>query len=232
MNQTEENIQKRSTYKPESYLETPYNRAKDEWNDRMGSLVKSARTGRIMGFTGMLVALVAVIGLIYKSLTSTVQPYYVRVSDNGQPTIVGSMPEEYQPNINEISYFLNEWIQWVRAVPLDPVLVKQNYGKALTRMRQSAANKLNAWAQEAPRLKNVGRETVSVQSLGVVPISGTKSYQARWIEEHRNSEGGLKAKETWTATFNIEIEPPKELKILRANPIGIYIPDFQWQKEQ
>lgn len=232
MSQSEELKTVRSKYKPEGYLETPFNRAQAEWNDRQGALVKAARSGRIMGFTGMLIALVAVGGLIYKSLTSTIQPYYIRVSDNGQPTVVGSVPEEFQPGINEVRYFLDEWIQWTRAVPLDPVLVKKNYGKALTRMRQSAANKLNAWAQEAPRLKNVGKETVSVQVLGIVPISGTKSYQARWTEEHRNAEGGIKAKETWAATFTVELEPPKDIKAVNTNPIGMYIPDFQWQREQ
>lgn len=38
---------------------------------------------------------------------------------------------------------VTEWLTWTRGVSLDPVLVKQNYAKALCRMRQAPANKLN-----------------------------------------------------------------------------------------
>ncbi len=231
MNESNELMQNRGRFKPLQHPESPYARAQDEWNDRTGSLVKNARSWRIATFAALGVATAAVGGLTYQSVHSTVQPYYIRVADNGQPLVVGPVPDIYKPQSAEIRYFLDEWIQWTRAVPLDPVVVKHNYGKALLRMRQAAANKLNEWAQKEPRLMNVGRETVSVQTIGVVPVSGTNSYQARWVEEHRNSEGGLKSRETWTATFTIDLDPPKTERQIAVNPIGMYIRDFQWTRE-
>jgi len=135
------------------------------------------------------------------------------------------------PGLAEIRYGLDEWIHWTRGVPLDPVLVKAQYRRALARMRHAAANKLNDWARDDPRLPNAGRATVSVQLVGLVPVSGTRSYQARWTEEHRNAEGILESRETWIATFTVEVEPPKDERALAANPIGLYITDFQWSRE-
>ena len=224
-------LTKRSDFKPPRHAETPFTRAQNEWNDRQGALIKSARNWRLQAWLGYLCAAAAVAGLTYKSLQSNIAPYYIRVSDNGQPTVIGRVPETYTPQMAEVRYNLAEWIKWTRGASLDPVLVKQNFGTALMRMRQAAANKLNAWAQTEPRLQNVGRETVSVQNVNVVPIGGTSSYQARWTEEFRNAEGGLKERQTWTATFDIEFEAPKTEKALAANPIGLYIKDFQWTRE-
>jgi len=231
MTQSAELLTNRSSFKPAAYPDTPYNRAKAEWNDRLGSLVKRGHIDRLIGVFGLLLAAAACGGLIYKSMQSTIQPIHIRINENGQPTVIGSVPEHYTPQLAEIRYSLTEWLTWTRSVSLDPVLVKQNYGRALKRMRQASANKLNQWAQAEPRLLAVGRETVSVQMLGVVPIGGTTSYQARWTEEFRNAEGGVKDRQTWTATFNLEFQMPDKEEQLNANPVGLYIKEFQWSRE-
>jgi type IV secretory pathway TrbF-like protein len=232
MSQASELLTKRSSFKPGKYPETPYNRAKQEWNDRMGNVVRSAFSWRVQAVLGYVLIAGLSGGLIYKSLQSSIQPIHIRIAENGQPTVIGAVPENYTAQLAEVRYSLTEWITWVRGVSLDPVLVKQNYGKALCRMKQAPANKLNEWAQKEPRLLAVGRETVSIQVLGVVPVAGTLSYQARWAEVFRNAEGGIKDQQTWTATFPIEFDMPKTVKQLDCNPIGLYMKDFQWAREQ
>jgi type IV secretory pathway TrbF-like protein len=232
MTQATELLTKRSLFKPNKYPDTPYNRAKEEWNDRIGGPLRSAFSWRVQAVLGYVMIAGLAGGLLYKSMQSTIQPVHIRIAENGQPTVLGPVPEKYTPQLAEVRYALTEWLTWTRGVSLDPVLVKQNYSKALCRMRQAPANKLNEWAQKEPRLAAVGRETVAVQVLGVVPVAGTTSYQARWTEEFRSAEGGLKERQTWTATFPIEFDMPKTVKQLDCNPIGLYMKDFQWAREQ
>jgi type IV secretory pathway TrbF-like protein len=160
-----------------------------------------------------------------------VQPFYVRVAENGQPFVVGRVPETFTPTLNEIRWHLGQWLAWTRGIPLDAVVVKKNYQQALYFMRQAAANKLNGWAQQDPRLQAIGRETVEFSLIGIAPISGTNSYQARWKETVRNTEGGVKEEQRWMATFNVEIHPPSSADAIVQNPIGLYIKDFQWSRE-
>jgi type IV secretion system protein VirB5 len=222
---------RRSAFKPQSYPDTPYNRARAEWNDRMGSSVRAARNWRLASFGLMGLTLTAISGLIYQSSRSFVQPYYVRVAENGEPFVVGRVPELFSPTGNEIRWHLVQWLEWTRAIPLDPVLVKQRYLNAMYFMRQAAANKLNAWAQADPRLQAIGRETVEFSLVGIGPIAGSSSYQARWRETARDAQGGLKEESRWSATFTIEIETPKTESEVQRNPIGLYIKDFQWTRE-
>ena len=222
---------KRSAFKPTVPADSPFTRAKDEWNDRLGGTVKAARNWRLAAFGSMAVTALSVAGLIYESNRSTVQPFYIRVAENGQPFAVGTVPEQFTPTLNEIRWHLGQWLAWTRGIPLDPVVVKKNYQQALFFMHQAAANKLNAWAQQDERLQAIGRETVEFSLIGVAPISGTNSYQARWKEIFRNAEGGLKQEQHWTATFNVEIRPPSSADAIQKNPIGLFIKDFQWSRE-
>jgi type IV secretion system protein VirB5 len=160
-----------------------------------------------------------------------VVPYYIRVADNGQPAVVGIVPENFTPTFNEVRWQLGTWIQWVRGTSLDPVLVNRDYRSALNYMLMPAANKLNEYAQTDDRFQNVGRTTVEVQISSVAPISGSSSYQARWVETHRDQGGAVKSAEHWAATFDVEISPPKTADQIQRNPLGLYIRDFQWTRE-
>ncbi len=224
-------LQHRSTFQPAGPPESAYTRAKAEWNDRLGGPLKAARNWRLAAFAAFALNALAISGLVYEASRSTVTPYYIRVAENGQPFVVGAVPETFTPTLNEVRWQLATWLEWVRAIPLDPVVVKHNYRNAMNFMRQAAANKLNEWAQNDPRLANIGRETVEFTLVGIAPISGTHSYQARWKEFLRNSDGGLKEEQHWIATFNIDVVPPKTADQIQKNPIGLYIKDFQWTRE-
>jgi type IV secretion system protein VirB5 len=232
MSAASELLQTRTNAKPGGYPESAYARAKAEWNDRIGGTLKAARNWRLAAFSAFAVAALAIVGLIYQSSKSSVVPYYIRVAENGQPFVVGVVPEVFSPSLNEVRWQLATWLEWVRSTPLDPVVVKKNYQSAMYFMRQAAANKLNEWAQKDPRLQNIGRETVEFSLVGIAPISGSKSYQARWKEYLRNSEGGLKEEQRWVATFDVDIDPPATADQIQKNPIGLYIKDFQWTREQ
>ncbi len=222
----------RSKAQPTGYAESAFNRARAEWSDRIGGTVQAARNWRLAAFAALSVAAMAVVGLIYQSSKATVVPYYIRVAENGQPAVVGVVPEVFSPSLNEVRWQLATWLEWVRGAPLDPVVVKNNYKNAMAFMSQAAANKLNEWAQSDPRLQNIGRETVEFSLISIAPISGSKSYQARWKELFRNDAGIVKEEQHWIATFDVNIVPPTAVDQIQRNPIGLYIEDFQWTREQ
>jgi type IV secretion system protein VirB5 len=103
-------LTRRSAFKPAVAPDSAYARAGAEWNDRIGTTVRAARNWRLAAFGSIAVTALAVAGLIQESSRSTVQPYYVRVAENGQPFVVGRVPETFTPSLNEVRWHLGQWL--------------------------------------------------------------------------------------------------------------------------
>ena len=236
MSLASELLTKRSAFKPKSYPETPYNAARQEWNDRSGALIKQAYNWRMAFFAQFMVSTTLVAGLVYKSAQSSVQPYLIEHNPaTGEALGVGPLPTwSYTPQENEFRHFLANWLQLVRAVSADSVVVKHNWLDAYRFTTQSAANQLNDWAQKDDRLSKIGQETVSIDIVSINPIAESHSYQIRWTETVRTKEGALKESHAMTGVFPVKVEPPnpQDEAALRVNPLGIKIDGgFQWSKD-
>ena len=236
MSLTNELLTRRSNFKPKAYPQTPYNAAREEWNDRTGSLVRQAYNWRLAFFAQFLISILLIAGLLYKSAQSSVQPYLIEHNAaTGEAMGVGRMPVwNYTPQENEYRHFLGHWLELVRAVSVDSVVVKHNWLDAYRFTTQAAANQLNDWAQKDDRLNKIGQETVSIDIISINPIAESHSYQIRWTETVRTKEGALKEQHAMTGVFPVKVEPPnpQDEPTLRVNPLGIKIDGgFQWSKD-
>src|SRR3546814_1109051 len=72
---------------------TPYQRAAQVWDERIGSARVQARSWRWMAFGCLGLALVVVSGLLWQLGRSTVTPYVVEVDTLGQVRAVGRSEE-------------------------------------------------------------------------------------------------------------------------------------------
>ena len=152
----------------------------------------------------------------------------------GIPNVIGKVGEvAYEPKDEEIKYFLGQFIQRVRSVPADPVLIKKNWLEAYKFLRRAASITLNAMTNddEDSPLKKIGEQTVTVQPISVIRVANSKSFQARWTEVVYGKNGGVKEQRTMAGVFTIEVSPPEDEASVLINPLGIYISTFQWAKE-
>ena len=227
-------LTRRSAFKPKAYPQTPYNRAREEWNDRTGALIRQAYNWRLGFFAQFLIVVILAAGLLYQSSHSSIQPYLIEHNAaTGEAIGLGILPAwHYTPQENEYRYFLSAWLQRVRAVSMDPVVVKRNWLEAYRFTTQGAANELNAWAQKDERLSRIGEETVSIEIVSINPIAESHSYQMRWTETVRTRAGELKEERHMTGIFPVKVEHLRDEEDLRVNPLGIRIDaGFQWSKD-
>ena len=121
----------------------------------------------------------------------------------------------------------------MRAVPSDPVLIKRNWLNAYQFLRPKAANALNEIANQDPKspLKRIGEETLTLQPLSVTQVAGGSSYQVRWEETAYNSHGVVIERYIMNGVFTIEVNLPDDEKVLAVNPLGVFITNFQWNRE-
>ena len=212
MSLASELLTRRTAFKPKAYPQTPYNRAREEWNDRSGALIRQAYNWRLAFFTQFLIVVILATGLLYQSSHSSIQPYLVEHNaQSGEALGLGLLPAwHYTPQEREYQYFLS----------------------AYRFTTQGAANELNEWAQKDERLSQIGQQTVSIEIVSINPIADSHSYQMRWTETVRTRAGELKEERHMTGIFPVKVEPPREEEDLRVNPLGIRIDaGFQWSKD-
>ncbi len=222
-------------YKPLESVETPYLRAKQEWDTRIGTSVNQAKNWRVACFSMGLISLLLVISNMYQLSQSKIVPYLIAVNEkSGEPKIIGKIDTvDYEPREQEVKYFLGQFIQSVRGVSSDAVVIKRNWLNAYKFLKKEAATLLNNITNldKASPLNNIGEQTITMQLISIVKVGESKSYQARWNENRFSKDGGLLESYTMTAVFTLEFEQPMDIETLNVNPLGIFITNFQWNKE-
>ncbi|KAK0350993.1 hypothetical protein LTR94_026780, partial [Friedmanniomyces endolithicus] len=171
--------------------ETPYQRAGQLWDDRIGAARVQARNWRLMAFGCLALTAGTSAGLAWQSLQSRVMPYVVEVDRLGEARAIEAADVEYRPTDPQVAWHLSHFITNVRSVSLDPVLMRRDWLEAYDFTTKRGAQFLGEYARSASPFANVGERTVSVQVTSVVRASD-KSFQVKWTETafERGSQAG------------------------------------------
>lgn len=209
--------------------ETPYQRAGQLWDERIGSARAQARNWRLMAFGGLFLTTGLSAALVWQSLQSRVVPYVVEVDNLGQPQAVAPAARAHRPTDPEIAWFLARFIADIRGRSLDPVLMRENWLQAYAFVSRRGAVFLSEYARAANPFASVGDRTVAVQVTSVVRASPT-SFQVKW-SERAYERGSLASTARWTAMMTILVRPPRDADTLRKNPLGLYVDAIDWSRE-
>jgi type IV secretion system protein VirB5 len=209
--------------------ETPYQRAGQVWDDRIGSARVQARSWRLAALGELLLCAGLSAGLLWQSMQSRVVPYVVEVDRLGEPRAVAPAAAEYRPTDAQIAWHLGRFIREVRSVSLDPVLMRDSWLSAYDFATERGARFLGDYARAADPFAEIGRRTVSVQVTSVVRASD-RSFQVKWIESEYE-RGNPAGTSRWTAILSIRVKPPMSADILRKNPLGLYVDAIDWSRE-
>ena len=208
---------------------TPYQKAAQVWDERIGSARVQAHNWRLMAVGSLGLSLIMAAMLLWLGRSAATTPYIVEVDPRGGARAVGPAAEVYKPSDAQVAYHLARFVDNVRSLSIDPVVVRQNWLKAYDFVTDRAAVTLNEYARDNDPFTKVGRETVATEISSVVRATDA-SFQVRWIE--RVFEGGaLKDTRRLTGLFSIIITPPKTVEAVRKNPLGIYVHTFNWSQD-
>lgn len=209
--------------------ETPYQKAAQVWDERIGSARVQARNWRLMAFGSLILSAGFAAALIWQSTRGTVVPWVVQVDKLGQAQTVASATADYRPTDPQVAWHLARFIEQVRSIPADPIIVRQNWLRAYDWTTDRGATALNDYARSNDPFTKVGKQQVAVEVSSVIRAS-PDSFRVAWIER-RYENGQLSATERWTAILTIVIQPPRDAERLKANPLGIYVNAISWSRE-
>lgn len=208
---------------------TPYQRAAQVWDDRIGSARVQARNWRIMAFGCLLLAVGSAGALVWEASQSRIAPYVVEVNALGEVKAVGPAERTYTPNDAQIAHHLARFVRNVRALPTDAVVLRQQWLDAYDYVEGRAATTLSEHARAADPFSKVGRLSAAVEVTSVVRAS-PNSFQVRWAERLFENGSAL-ATERWTAILSVALDPPRTDEQVRKNPLGVYVTSLAWNRE-
>jgi type IV secretory pathway TrbF-like protein len=217
-------------YQSDQSMVNRYHDAKKVWDERIGDARVQAANWRLVALVSIVLGIVLAYGLIYQSTKSKIIPYMVRVNADGSAQANGAIPDRYLPQQTEIKYFLSQFIQRVRTIPTDPVVFKQNWLSAYSFLRPVAAMKMTGIVNQENPASLIGNETREINLTSILPITNN-SYQIRWKETSYVADGSQKEQANMSGIFTFEVSMPSDEKVLNVNPLGLYIKDFSWGKE-
>ena len=219
----------RSKFGDTPIAETPYQKAAQVWDDRMGAAVVSAKNWRLGTFASLGLAALLGTGMIWQSAQAKITPYVVEVDETGGVKAVGPVQGHFQPSEAQIAHQLAGFIKNVRSVSIDPVIVRENWMSAYNFATDEAAITLNTYAQANDPFKDMGQRSVKVDINSVVR-SSEDTFELRWRESSYR-KGALVDSATYTASLNIITVPPKDAETLHRNPLGLYVHGLHWSKD-
>ena len=209
--------------------ENPYLAARQEWNERYGSYVKAAAAWRIVGITGMALAVISTSYALYQSTQVKLVPYIIEVDKLGSAVTAGLPQQIEYADARVVRATLAGFVSNFRSVSPDTAVQKQYIDRtyALLRTADPATEKVNAWFRANSPFNKARTATVSVEVSNVVALSN-QSYQVDWAEIERDRRGKELSTRRFRGVATVVLTPPQDEQTIRLNPIGLYLRDFDW----
>ncbi|MGY4372712.1 type IV secretory pathway TrbF-like protein [Bradyrhizobium sp. i1.3.6] len=153
----------------------------------------------------------------------------VEVDQLGEAKAVAPANAGYQPTDPQVAFHLARFIEHVRGLPMDAIVLRENWLRAYDFTTDRGAAALNDYARNNDPFAKLGKTQIAIEVSSVIRAS-PESFRLAWIER-RYDNGQLAATERWSAILTIIVEMPRDLDRLRKNPLGIYVNAINWSKE-
>jgi type IV secretion system protein VirB5 len=224
----------------ESAAPNPYLNAQRVWNSHVGSLIASRTLWQAVGVVSLLIVLASVGGLIYVGSQSKFIPYVVEVDKIGTARAYAPLASASPVDQRVVRAAVADFVWNARLVTPDIALQRKAIFQvyAVLAKRSPATNKMTAFLNGTPEsspFKRAEKETVNVEIASIIPQTA-QTWQVDWKETVRDRNTGAIVGEPYRmrALITVRINadaPGASEEQMRANPLGIYVHDYAWSKQ-
>ncbi len=211
-------------------IDNPYIHAKQQWDRKLG---RASVQLRLLCFCTLFLVLICgalsfgVIRLLEKPREL---PYIVEVTNDGSVEYKGPIDkQDFTITETHIRHHLFKFLEYVRTLSSDIVVVKRNWRNAYYYVTSSGAEILNTYARDIDPLSRYKTVRVDMRIISVLEHS-QKTRQINWIETTWSSDGKIIEEAEWRGIFKFEIHGLRESKQVQYNPLGFFVDAFNWSK--
>ncbi|HBC3902263.1 VirB8/TrbF family protein [Vibrio harveyi] len=215
---------------PESPLDYSilYQRARDEWDERLGSIVKQAHNWKMCAFFSMFVSAIAVGSAGYIGAQSKIEPYVIGVKNGEEVIGVASVSKLPTSQLEALKVSdLERFVEDIRGVLLDVEAQDKAVRRAYARLLPNSPAQTqitNAFKKENP-FERASRELVKIDIQSTLPLSDN-TWQTEWVETITDRQGNVLDTPRFKATLTTQTIQPKNKAEMTQNPLGLWIVTF------
>jgi type IV secretory pathway TrbF-like protein/sugar phosphate permease len=206
-----------------------YDKAVEVWEERLKAAKTQIDGWRWTAFGSIATTFLLVLALITRASPSGVTPYIISVKHLGLVHNATYVEQSYQPSDAVISYFISEFIEDVRSLSMDPVVVCAKWRRAYHYLTDRGARTLNDYAAKTDPFSKIGIRTTVVDIDSVARVS-PNSFTVRWRETTYEKQEPPQI-EQYTGAITIVLKDSDVPETLRENPLGLYIHGLNWSHD-
>jgi len=210
-------------------VQTPYLRARQEWDERFGDQIKSRNNWRLAAFLSMATALVCVTGMVAIGYRSNTVPYVVALDDVGRSVPVIPAKQVAVKDVRLQEAVVARWVTNLRTVIADAVaqrrLVDEVYAE--TGQNSPASAIITEFYSKNSPFDLLTKQTVDASVESIVQQS-PKTYEVAWTEVTRDLNGNLMASHRYRAFVSVVTQEVTDARQALVNPLGLYVTNLTW----
>jgi type IV secretion system protein VirB5 len=203
-----------------------YQRAYEEWAKRIGSAKLQARNWRLACLLSLVVMVILLICILAQISTQKRYVYVAELKPQDNVVNVRPMSVKYQPEQAQYEAFIARFLNKVMAIPLDPVVLRNNWKEAYQFVTGKAQKRLTKLAKKMQPFDKVGKLTRTVKVVNINAASDN-SFEVTWYVKTINKQGKTKNSNLYSGIFTfVKNKQPEKMEKLLINPLGLQIGYF------
>ena len=210
---------------------SPYQRAYQEWEHRIGSARKQARNWMLAGIASIIMCILLLISIIVVVNRQKMYVYVAEIKPEESVVNVQTAVKSYTPTIAQKIAFVSDFIKNITQIPLDPVVLNKQWQNALLAVSGRAETQLKQVYNKLTPLKLIGQKTivtVITDSNEVSPNSFEMTFQITIY----NRDGGVESVKLYSGVFTFAPSvAPDTLSQMVINPLGLKIGFFSFSEK-
>ena len=209
----------------------PYLSARKEWDERYGDLISRAKNWRAAAFLFGAIALASIGGMVMIAKQAKVIPYVVAVDSIGRVASAGTAEQASIADERLKRAAIYQWVSDWRLVTIDGIAQRKAVDRVYAMIGSGTPGQLviGEFYSKDPPSARAQSQTVDVDVKAVFATS-EKTYEVEWTEITRTISGELRSEERWKGSVTIAVNPPTDERLIRLNPLGVYVTNASWSK--
>lgn len=208
-----------------------YLNGRREWNERYGSYISAMKMWRWVALLSLLIAAIAVLGVVYFASQNKLIPYVVEIDKEGNILDVSQISISTDVDKRIIQAEIGQLIKDIFGVSSDYSVQKESISRLYAHLSPglTGEKQVSDWMRLNNPYERSETETVSIDVHQVLPVTD-QTWRVEWSERAISSTGESLPVLKMTGTVEVFIGAVRPNKMM-LNPVGIYVRHIAWSQD-